>query len=493
MSFDPFTATWTKFLHSDPSCISTRNALATLLSVSEIELAKLLSVNGNPIPFQGAMMQSLTLRRGERRESSTGNSMQSESIFVATPGSILPGDARDEIVDREHPVEVADPIESLGDRAPVEEAVVEEVFEKPLAQEPISVSKGPQPLSFEPEPVSQEADEWGGWGRHKKDTKKEKLSVTFDDIQPAEVYPTDTPAEIPPNYGTPEPVPEPVDDLGWSSFSTTPKKKKKKNVPIIEEAEIPAPEPVEEPVDNLDWSSFPITSKKKKKKSIPMIEEAEIPAPEPRKEPVDDLDWSSSWTTSKKKKSISSTEEEHPSPPEVEPVVDPVNDSEEPKLDDASPLLPESPRIEDGVWETPRSEASLPLESVGHPTSIVSLLAAFSTDTTTDTLQLQDTQSRRTVVLTIHFPDHTSDKPQHVMTTIADDTRSAIIETVNSYLDSKSKVNGKQGQRRIEMTYGVGRNGDVDLSSIDDTMWPEYLDYFRQYTRIPELTVAVLD
>jgi hypothetical protein len=33
----------------------------------------------------------------------------------------------------------------------------------------------------------------------------------------------------------------------------------------------------------------------------------------------------------------------------------------------------------------------------------------------------------------------------------------------------------------------------VDLSTLEEIVWPEYLDYFRQYTRIPELTVYVVD
>ena len=79
------------------------------------------------------------------------------------------------------------------------------------------------------------------------------------------------------------------------------------------------------------------------------------------------------------------------------------------------------------------------------------------------------------------------------MATIADNTHKAIINTVNSYLNPKSMLNGMQGQQKLEIKYGVGRNGDVDLSTLEETMWPEYLDYFRQYTRIPELTVNVIN
>jgi len=100
---------------------------------------------------------------------------------------------------------------------------------------------------------------------------------------------------------------------------------------------------------------------------------------------------------------------------------------------------------------------------------------------------------RQIVVFTIQFPNELSNKPLQVMTTIADNTRTAIINAVNSYLDSKSILKGTQGQREIDIKYGVGRNGDVDLSTLDETMWPDYLDYFRQYTRIPELTVDVVE
>ena len=79
------------------------------------------------------------------------------------------------------------------------------------------------------------------------------------------------------------------------------------------------------------------------------------------------------------------------------------------------------------------------------------------------------------------------------MATIADDTHTAIINSVNSYLDSKSMLKVVQVQRKLKIKYGVGRNGAVDVSILEETMWPEYLDYFRQYTRIPELTVDVME
>lgn len=91
------------------------------------------------------------------------------------------------------------------------------------------------------------------------------------------------------------------------------------------------------------------------------------------------------------------------------------------------------------------------------------------------------------------LPNEISIKPLYVMTIISDNTRVAIIDTVNSYLDSKGILKAIRGQRKLEIKCGVGRNRDVDLSTLEETMWPEYLDYFYQYTRFPELTVDVVD
>jgi hypothetical protein len=80
-----------------------------------------------------------------------------------------------------------------------------------------------------------------------------------------------------------------------------------------------------------------------------------------------------------------------------------------------------------------------------------------------------------------------------VMTTIADNTYTAIIDSVTSYLDLKGILKGMQGQQKLEIQYGVGRDGDVDLSALEETMWPEYLEYFCQFTKIPELTIGVVE
>ena len=202
MRFDAFSAAWTKFLHSEPNCTSTQDAIETLLRESERELAKLLSTNGNTVPFQGIMVQTLTLHRGQRRDSSTGSSVQSEFAFVAVPGSTLSDTVPEKSVDKEHPVEEAVSEDPSVNKVPVEEAVGEDVDKGPLAEEPISVSEEPVPLCVEPEPVSQECEtfsfDWGFRRISKMDKKKKKATFAFGETQPAEEYPTEEyPTEVP--------------------------------------------------------------------------------------------------------------------------------------------------------------------------------------------------------------------------------------------------------------------------------------------------------
>ena len=49
------------------------------------------------------------------------------------------------------------------------------------------------------------------------------------------------------------------------------------------------------------------------------------------------------------------------------------------------------------------------------------------------------------------------------------------------------------GQRQIEIKYGIGKNGDLDLSALGEGKWPEYQQNFRHYTKLPELTVDIVD
>lgn len=48
-------------------------------------------------------------------------------------------------------------------------------------------------------------------------------------------------------------------------------------------------------------------------------------------------------------------------------------------------------------------------------------------------------------------------------------------------------------QRKIEIKYSAGKNRDLDLSALEESKWPEYINYLCQYTKLPELTVSVVD
>ncbi|RDW63625.1 hypothetical protein BP6252_11170 [Coleophoma cylindrospora] len=472
LRIDPLTTIWTKFLHSEPNCISSRDAIDTLLAQSERELATLLMANGSIIPFRGNMVQILTPQGGYRRDSNAGDSMASQFSNIVTPESTLPDAVPDDSTHEEHLFQVVTSKEPPADDVAAAEGVgVEE-------DELIPVSEAPEPLCVVPEPVSSEA-------------------------QLAEQYPTEVPAERSPveagvedswiEGGCPvvevfdageEPpacysgldAPLLEDESSRGLFTATKKNKKlgkkgkkgKKGQKLTQDEEFPPAEPEAEPAEDLG-SSFPSPSKKKKKCKMSIQEEEFTPAepePEPEPEPAEDLGWSFSSASKKKGEPLI---EEGTSPlPKLETVSDVVEGFEELKQDDPSTLPCETqPKIEDDVWETLKSEVPLEPEPVA--------------------------QIRQVVVFTIKFPNETSNKPLKVMATIAENTYTAIVDTVNLYLDSKRMPSGVKGQRKVQITYGIGRDGDVDLSTLEETMWPEYLNYFRQYTRIPELTVDVMD
>lgn len=278
MSFDPFTATWAKFLHSEPVC-TPRGAIDALLEDSGKELAKLLSASGNTIPFQGMMEQTLTVRRrGQRRDNKCNF-----------------GEA-------EHPVEVFASGKPLVDKAPVEETVIEDINEHkhpPPEEEPAeddwerwrvvktnkNGGKKADPESPEVEPIVEELapleDEWSF--DKKKDKKKSKSDVVVK-----------------------EPIEEPVadvvpdDDFGWSNSGKKKiKRKRAKNDVVFEE-------PIEEPAadvvpdDEFGWASFgkKDIKKKKKKKGKAVVEEPykdEEPVEPPELEPEDDMGWANAW------------------------------------------------------------------------------------------------------------------------------------------------------------------------------------------------------
>lgn len=109
----------------------------------------------------------------------------------------------------------------------------------------------------------------------------------------------------------------------------------------------------------------------------------------------------------------------------------------------------------------------------------------------TENLQVLVAQSYRAIVFKIESPNEIRKKSVLVMTTIGDDTRAARINSTNSYLGSQST--GLHEQRKLEIKYDIPRNGGVNLSTLDETLKPEYLGYFCHSTKIPELTIDIME
>ncbi len=88
-------------------------------------------------------------------------------------------------------------------------------------------------------------------------------------------------------------------------------------------------------------------------------------------------------------------------------------------------------------------------------------------------------------------PDY---EPEQVMTRLMENSYEGIIETVNLYLDSKSSSKASHAPRKVDIKSGFGRNGEVDFSELEESMWPQCLEYFCQFTRnITELTVEIVN
>lgn len=210
MSFNPFTGTWAKFLHSEPVCTS-RDAIDALLKHSEKELAKRLCASRNTIPFQGIMEQTLTLRRGgQRRDSSSADSMRSDPIHIC---------------EAEHPVDVPASGEPLVDEAPVKETIIEDINEH----------KHPPPPPPEEEPAE---DDWGSWrlvNTNKNGGKK--ADPEFPEVEPTVEEPA------PPRVESIVEEPAPLEDE-WFLYKKKDKKKKSKSDIVVEE-------PIEEPAADI--------------------------------------------------------------------------------------------------------------------------------------------------------------------------------------------------------------------------------------------------
>ena len=284
MSFNPFSATWTKFLHSESNLSSTRDAILSLLRESERELTKLFCANGNTVPFQEQMIQSLTLRRGQRRDSSAGSSLQSEFVLIATPRSTV----SDDTVPKVH----------LNEETPVEEVTAqaavtaeELVSERQLPEEPAALCDAPEPVSQKPEEVH---SGWGNWGISKEDKKAREIDAgwgnwgTSKETQESDIYVDDGPHVVEEPSGKDNfsadfiieeaPVSESQIDLplradfGWGCFSFKNDKEegKESEQVLLEVIEEPAAEDVRAAEPEVIMSK---KDKKKKRKSSKIIEE----------------------------------------------------------------------------------------------------------------------------------------------------------------------------------------------------------------------------
>ena len=98
-----------------------------------------------------------------------------------------------------------------------------------------------------------------------------------------------------------------------------------------------------------------------------------------------------------------------------------------------------------------------------------------------------------TVVLTIVYPGRRifDAKTYQTMVNLTENTKTAIINAANSYVDFIRQMD--LAARKIEIKSGVGKAGNIDVSTLEDGRWPEYLEYFRLCTTLPELTVEVTD
>ncbi|CZR70007.1 uncharacterized protein PAC_19908 [Phialocephala subalpina] len=483
VNLHPFNkATWTKYLHGEPAS-SFNHATLTLLEESERELAKFFSVNGNTVPFEGDMAQILTLGRGQREDSNAGSSLQSDFVFIATPGSTLPdGTVPKELIEADYPVEEYPAPETpvAAEARPIEEEVcaVECAAEESALVEDCAVEcateESPAP---EPEPVAEEDLGWGYFFPKKDKRKGKKSRQEFLDVIEE---PTPEPELVP--------EPEPVIEDTWGTWGATNKRSKKKkggfsfgSVDPVDEAPAPPFEP--EPVVEDTWGTWGATTKKSRKKKGKELEVPSELVPEPEPGPVVDVDI---WVIpTKKEEKMNSVPE--PEPDEWAQFLLSKRSKNEKKEVPEMPLGEESSAAKEPSAEV--LEVPPTLKSVEHSAVATSLPQATSTETTPHGVQSPAPQSGQTVVFTIQFPDEINTKPLQAMITLADNTRVAIFDAVHSYLDSKSSSTGRQGLRRLEIKSGAGKNGDVGLSMLEETMWPEYLEYFRQYTKLPELTV----
>lgn len=176
MKFNPLNnATWTKYLHGEPSSSST-SAILNLLRNSGREITKIFLANENMVPFEGDIAQTSTMGRGHREGSSAKDSLQSDFVFVdiaepTLPDTTVPKDLIDEA--------------SLIQEYPVPEIPVDETVLEPADEAPRAVTQEPGPFCNEPEPASGEVETHNfgciSWGTSKngRQNQKQCLHLTY--------------------------------------------------------------------------------------------------------------------------------------------------------------------------------------------------------------------------------------------------------------------------------------------------------------------------
>lgn len=78
------------------------------------------------------------------------------------------------------------------------------------------------------------------------------------------------------------------------------------------------------------------------------------------------------------------------------------------------------------------------------------------------------------------------------MVNLPQNTKAAILEASAACVNS-SIGKSFSNRRNFEIKSGVGKYGEIDVSTLEEGKWPEYLDYFTQFTVLPEFTVVVVD
>lgn len=541
--FDPATDSWTKLLHGRGPAICTNQALQELLAEAENELAKLFRAGGISVPFSGDPAQTIALHRGIQSHGASSSVCSDDFVLIATPRSTSSeeavGAAPSEGGDASVCVSHNCTSEELTEPVHVEE--LEAVFEKETElaceekepDEPVYEEKdaeSAEELNEYNEPACVETESEPTWEVNPTEPELAEESKGYE--EPACEEPAcEEPAYEEPDYEEEEP------ELIWEVKEVELAKEKelehvceevfealcqrREDISVEEslgessklmDGEIPQPEIEIEPEVKQGKKSKKEKRKQRKKgkKEIEEIEKDDEPEDcfadpkrtvqgckslpdEPHPQP-DDLVLEPLQAVENGGLSFGTPKEEDPMTKHAPP------NSEEVLKQFFASLL--TKRVKGELSETPIptdspiSEGS-PRQTLGAP-----ITQATEKPFTTGTSVLEDAQAERTshrsgngqtIVLTILHTTKTSNQALNTMVNLAENTKAAIIDAVNFYLDSKCLSVHFPRQRRVEIRSGTGKKGDLDLSAVDENKWWEYLEYLRQYTTLPELTVDVVE